>query len=173
MVQLYFENDFKNVTNNSDVLDVMPFTMPDYTNIVVGKLRVGFDGKRPILNIPNDVNGEYLTKWRQSPGTILTGDIKAGRIDSYFYVHVNNVYYLLRKIDEDFYNVFPQFNDYYDVQILDNRYIIISISTENDFSKTYNANDFDIVIVDTDDEEYEEIQSVSLFEIDDLADNLE
>lgn len=172
MTNLYLDTvvNILKTSLTTDNITLEKFSFPTYINIAIGKINVRFDGKQPILNIPDDINKEYVTIWKSSAGKILTKDLRNHDLDNYYYVSVDDCFYLLRRIDSDFYTTFPMFDNDFDISYVDNKYIIISISDNELFNRSIESNDFDIQIEeDEETDEIIEIQHVPLFEADDLA----
>lgn len=172
MTNLYLDtivNKFKTILT-IDNITLEKFSFPAYINIAIGKINVKFDGKQSMLNIPDDINKEYITIWKSSAGKILIKDLRNHDLDNYYYVCIDDCFYLLRKIDSNFYATFPMFDNDFDISYVDNKYMIISISDNELFNRSIESNDFDIQIEDNEEmDETIEIQHVPLFEADDLA----
>ncbi len=171
MTNLYLKdtiNELKNTLTGGNVT-LEKFIFPGYINISIGKINVKFDGNGPILNISDDINKEYIAIWKASSAKILMKDLKKSWLDNYYYICINDKFYLLRKIDIDFYTNFPTFNNDFDISFMNNKYMIISISNNEMFSYSIDTEDFDIQIEDNEEEDIIEIQHIPLFEVDDLA----
>lgn len=158
-------NTLQNAINNNLIDDLAKYKFAKCFSIKIGKIYVKYANNEVIIDLNDYTNKEYMKIWRNSVAKIFINDIKHNNLDNYYITSYNGIYYLLKRVDED-----------EDVKIIDNKYKVISISSNDKFSNNVcnikyeledinNENDNDEDINDED----IELVSLELFNEEDLV----
>lgn len=147
-------------------VDVIKYNFRKNINIKIGKIRIVQINNEIMKYLDADVTHAYDTDWKKSPAKILMHDIKKDKLNCYYYIVFNNEYYLLREYDD----TCKIFDTEYDINIIDKKYIIIMTSNSDTFmySNHIDNKEYEIVDLTTDDENEDELVSLSLFDDEDI-----
>ena len=147
-------------------VDVIKYNFRKNINIKIGKIRIVQINNEIMKYLDADVTRAYDTDWKKSPAKILMHDIKNNKLNCYYYIVFNNEYYLLREYDD----TCKIFDTECDINIIDKKYIIIMTSNSDTFmySNHVDNKEYEIVDLTTDDEDEDELVSLSLFDDEDI-----
>jgi hypothetical protein len=147
-------------------VDVIKYNFRKNINIKIGKIRIVKINNEIMKYLDADVTCAYDTDWKDSPTKILIHDIKNDKLNCYYYIVFNNKYYLLREYDD----ACKIFDTEYDINIIDKKYIIIMTSNSDTFvySNHIDNKEYEIVDLTSDDENEDELVSLSLFDDEDI-----
>ena len=127
MKQNIFTEDSINVLqsaiNNNLIDDLVKYKFAERFSIKIGRIYVKYANNEVIIDLNDYTNKEYMKIWRNSVAKIFINDIKHENLDNYYITSYNGIYYLLKRVTED-----------EDVKIIDNKYKVISISSNDKFS---------------------------------------
>lgn len=154
--------------NNVKIYDFVPSNRISIGGITINKT---YDEYCLILG---EINSEFVKIWRSSICKYFIKDVKNSQFDLYKIVECDNLYFLLRNIDNE------KLEDFVDVNYIDKKYAIVTISENSNFCNTYLPsfklkNYFDIVgdyealTICDNNEDNDEMTSKMLFEENDLS----
>lgn len=146
-------------------------------NIKCGKIYVKSFGDDAIIYLDQCIDKKYVNLWRNTSIKILLKDLKHKTLDNYYVVSFENVYYLLRLLDDDAIAYLKKKNIQHPIDLESpfGKYAIISISSDDKFISTCGTNDYefegreDEEIDDENDNTEVELDSLQLFNEDDLV----
>lgn len=137
-------------------------------SVGIGRVRVSNTGKDTYLYVAPDVGKEYMKDWKKDIGGVYTSDCKKNNLSCYFRLEYNNVTVLLRRISDEEYSEFEK-NGFVHVELGDFYYMIVKVVLPDRSLVSFDSTDEDYTVVDTSDDEEEEIEeepeieSLSLF----------
>ena len=152
------------------------YIFPKTLSIKCGKIYIKSFGEDAIMYLDQCIDHEYANLWRNTSIKIILKDLKHKTLDNYYVVSFENVYYLLRLLDNDAITYLKKKNiqNPIDLESPFGKYAIISISNDDKFISTCGTNDYEIKyhdedVVNDDNNEEVELDSLQLFNEDDLV----
>lgn len=116
-----------------------------FLNISIGGIAIKRQGDNYILILPDGVTKDFMTKWRSTVCNHFIKDMKAKKFNLYKIIKVDNLYYILRLVNEET-------KDFHNIDILDNKYSLVSIGINgitSTYMKSYNLKDTFATIVES------------------------
>ena len=156
-------------------VDILPYEFKRCNAIKIGLVTVNKNNIGIYMTLDESANFNYMKIWNASPSSILYYDFRMNNESAYYYVMVDNTYYLLRRVDDNAINFFKRksIENYNNIINIDTYYSIVAISNNSDFGNTAMAETIEIVDPDAENDneetDYEpQSNSMSLFDVDDL-----
>ena len=150
----------------------------NFSNICIGGINIKKCYGDYCLNLNESMDDAFLKCWNDSMCKFFIKDMRKNALDKYKMVNYENVYYLLRVVDDN------KLEEYIDVKYVDNNYSIVAISDNKNFSNVYlplfNLRDYfnaslhnnyeAMTIIDNnEDEDNDELTSKTLFNEEELS----
>lgn len=171
-----FNNEIlQNLDNilNNNLAELKPYKFGNTCAIMCGNVKIVYVNGSVIMDLNNNIDTNYLNKWYSTPIKIICRDLRKNNLDNYYKLEFENVYYLLRKLDDDAIAYLKKKNvkDSTDIKCGNDLYAIISIASDERFSQMYGVNKYEIEVKDDADELDEIVEeevSLELFDESDL-----
>lgn len=143
----------------------------NFNFISIGGIIIKKQGNNYISILPDGITKDFMIKWKSTVCKYFVKDMKEGNYNIYKIVKVDDLYYILRLVEE-------KTKDFHNIDILDNKYSLVSIGkngVNTTYMKSYKMRDsFDIAIESYEtemsyDENNDEIISKMLFDESELS----
>lgn len=147
----------------------------NFLSISIAGITIRKNGDTYMQCLPDGVDKAFVKKWRSTICKYFIKDMKAKNHKLYKIVKVENMYYLLRLIDDET-------EEFHNITILDKKYALVTVGADglqSTFMKSYKMKDsFNTIVesyeIDTNyntdgNEENEELVSRTLFEDNELS----
>lgn len=182
MHKIYNDNAINDLHNaiSSGIVNMINYKFPESYAIKCGKFYIRSHNGEAMVEIDSNISKNYINSWYSTSIRILLKDIRNKTLDDYYFVELDGIFYLIKKLSEDDINYLKKKNvkDVVDFNICTDNYAVISISKNIKFSyecfDNYDELDYNYDTQNTDFDENGDddisLDSLQLFDESDMPD---